>query len=70
MTPLKQLEANRRNALKSTDPRIENGKKRLTGECTQTRLTAETALEPLENPEEYRTFEAAFVLEYLPQTPV
>jgi hypothetical protein len=33
-------------------------------------LTAETVIEPLENPEEYRVFEEAIVSEYLPQTPV
>ena len=33
-------------------------------------LTAETVIEPLENPEEYRVFEEAVVSEYLPQTPV
>src|SRR5438552_16509011 len=33
-------------------------------------FTAETVIEPLENPKEYRTFEAAIVAEYLPQSPV
>src|SRR5205807_5118068 len=33
-------------------------------------FTAETVVEPLENPEEYRAFEDAIVSEYLPQTPV
>src|SRR5207245_11121959 len=33
-------------------------------------FTAETVIEPLENPEEYQTFEAAILSEYLPQTPV
>src|SRR6266516_4325800 len=33
-------------------------------------LTAETIIERLENPEEYRVFEEAVVSEYLPQTPV
>jgi hypothetical protein len=35
-----------------------------------TGFTAETVLEPLENPEEYRAFEDAIVSEYLPHTPV
>jgi hypothetical protein len=33
-------------------------------------FTADTVVEPLEHPEEYRAFENAIVSEYLPQTPV
>jgi hypothetical protein len=32
--------------------------------------SAETVIEPLENPEEYRSSEAAIVAEYLPHIPV
>jgi len=69
-TSLRQLEANRRNALRSTGPRTENGKQQSRRNVLKHRLTAETVIEPLENPEEYRVFEEAVVSEYLPQTPV
>jgi hypothetical protein len=70
MTSLKQIEANRRNALKSIGPRSENGKHASRRNALRHGFAAETVLEPLEDPEEYRTFEAAIVAEYLPQTPV
>jgi len=70
MTSLKQIEANRRNALKSTGPRSENGKHASRRNALRHGFTAETILEPLEDPEAYRAFEAAIVAEYLPQTPV
>ncbi len=70
MTSLRQLEANRRNALKSTGPRTENGKQQSRRNALRHGFTAETVIEPLENPEEYGAFEDAIVSEYLPQTPV
>jgi hypothetical protein len=70
MTSLRQLEANRRNALKSTGPTSANGKHVSRRNALRHGFTAETVIEPLENPEEYRTFEAAILSEYLPQTPV
>jgi hypothetical protein len=70
MTSLKQIEANRRNALQSTGPSTENGKRRSRRNALKHGLTAETVIEPLENPDEYRAFEEAIVSEYLPQTPV
>jgi hypothetical protein len=70
MTSLRQLEANRRNALKSTGPKTEDGKQQSRRNAIKHGLTAETVIEPLENPEEYRTFEAEIASEYLPQTPV
>jgi hypothetical protein len=70
MTSLKQIESNRRNALQSTGPRTENGKRRSRRNALRHGFTAETVIEPLENPEEYQTFEAAILSEYLPQTPV
>ena len=42
MTSLKQIEANRRNALKSTGPRTESGKQQSTPERVRHGLTAET----------------------------
>ena len=70
MTSLKQIEANRRNALQSTGPTSLNGKHVARRNALRHGLTAETVIEPLENPEEYRVFEAAIVAEYMPQTPV
>jgi hypothetical protein len=59
MTPLRQIEANRRNALKSTGPRTENGKRRSRRNAFRHGLTAETVIEVLEDTEDYRGFEAA-----------
>src|SRR5437763_11714458 len=70
MTSVRQLEANRRNALKSTGPRSEAGKRVSRRNALRHGFTAETVIEPLENPQEYRSFEEAIVSEYLPQTPV
>jgi hypothetical protein len=70
MTSLRQIEANRHNALKSTGPKTENGKQRSRRNALRHGLTAETVIEPLESPGEYRAFENAIVSEYLPQTPV
>jgi hypothetical protein len=69
MTSPRQIEANRRNALKSTGPMTVDGKQRSRRKALRHGFTAETVIEPLENPEEYRAFEDAIVAEYLPQTP-
>jgi hypothetical protein len=64
MTSLKQIEANRRNALRSTGPRSEEGKQRASRNALRHGLTAETVLEPLEDPEDYKLFEEAIAAEY------
>ena len=64
MTSLKQIEANRRNALKSTGPRSEEGKQRSSRNALRHGLTAETVIEPLEDPEDYKLFEEAIAAEY------
>src|SRR5262245_33939099 len=64
MTSLKQIEANRRNALKSTGPRSPEGKQRASRNALRHGLTAETVLEPLEDPEDYKLFEEAIAAEY------
>src|SRR5207249_3203689 len=56
--------------LKSTDPKTEDGKRRSRRNVLRHGFTAETVIEPLESPDEYRAFEDAIVSEYLPQTPV
>ena len=68
MTTLRQIEANRRNALMSTGPKTEQGKQRSRRNALRHGLTAETVIEPLENPEEYVAFEASIVADYTPQT--
>ena len=70
MTSLKQIEANRRNALKSTGPRTEAGKKRARRNAIRHGLTAETVIEPLENPEDYKAFEMSITAEFDAQTAV
>jgi hypothetical protein len=70
MTSLRQIEANRVNALKSTGPKTEAGKQRSRRNALRHGFTADTVIEPLEHAEEYRAFEDAIVAEYLPQTPV
>jgi hypothetical protein len=70
MTSLRQLEANRLNALKSTGPKTAAGKEHSRRNALRHGFTAETVIEPFEAPEEYRAFEHAIVSEYLPQTPV
>jgi hypothetical protein len=70
MTSLKQIEANRRNALKSTGPRSEAGKERSRRNAVRHGLTAETVIEPLEDPEDYKAFEMSITAEFDAQTAV
>jgi hypothetical protein len=70
MTSLKQIEANRRNALKSTGPRSEAGKERSRRNGVRHGLTAETVIEPLEDPEDYKAFEMSITAEFDAQTAV
>jgi hypothetical protein len=70
MTSLKQIEANRRNALKSTGPTSEAGKERSRRNAMRHGLTAETVVEPLEDPDEYKAFEMSITSEFDAQTAV
>jgi hypothetical protein len=70
MTSLKQIEANRRNALKSTGPRSEAGKERSRRNAFRHGLTAETVIEPLEGPDDYKAFEMSITAEFDAQTAV
>jgi hypothetical protein len=70
MTSLKQIEANRRNALRSTGPTTEAGKRRSRRNAFRHGLTAETVVEPLENPEDYKAFEMSITAEFDAQTAV
>ncbi len=59
MTTLRQIEANRRNALKSTGLTTAAGKQRSRCNAIRHGLTAETVIAVLENSEDYEAFEAA-----------
>jgi hypothetical protein len=64
MTSLKQIEANRRNAIKSTGPTTPEGKERSRRNAVRHGLTAETVIAALEDPEDYQAFEAAIIADY------
>src|ERR1035437_904780 len=64
MSSLKQIEANRRNALKSTGPTTPEGKERSRCNAVRHGLTAETVIAALENWEDYEAFEAAVISDY------
>src|SRR6516164_2427652 len=70
MSSVKQIEANRRNALKSTGPTSTEGKERSRGNAVRHGLTAETVIADLEDAEDYQAFEAAVIDDYDAQTAV
>ena len=70
MISLQRLEANRRNALRSTGPKTEEGKQRSRLNSVRHGLTAETVIGSLEDLEDYKAFEAAVVADYDAETAV
>jgi hypothetical protein len=70
MTSFRQIEANRRNAFRSTGPRTEEGKRQSRRNALRHGLTAETVIEGLEDSEDYRAFEAAVIADYDARTAV
>src|SRR3974377_2247409 len=70
MSSLKQIEANRRNALKSTGPTSTEGKERSRCNAVRHGLTAETIIADLEDAEDYQAFEAAVIADYEAETAV
>src|ERR1035441_3012581 len=64
MSSLKQIEANCRNALKSTGPTTPEGKERSRCNAVRHGLTAETVIAVLEDTEDYQAFEAAVIADY------
>ena len=70
MTSFKQIEANRRNARRSTGPSSEDGKQRSRCNAVRHGLTAETVIGTLEDADDYRAFEAAIIADYDAQSAV
>ena len=70
MSSLKQIEANRRNALKSTGPTTEEGKEHSRCNAVRHGLTAETVIAGLEDADDYQAFENAVIADYDAQTAV
>jgi hypothetical protein len=70
MTSYRQIEANRRNALKSTGPKTEAGKQASRCNAVRHGLTAETVIGVLEDREDYKAFEAAITADYDAQSAV
>jgi hypothetical protein len=70
MTSYRQVEANRRNALKSTGPKTETGKHSSRCNAVRHGLTAETVIGTLEDAEDYNAFEAAIIADYDAQSAV
>src|SRR3954466_13491795 len=70
MTTFKQIEANRRNARRSTGPTTDEGKLRSRRNAVRHGLTAETVIVALEDAEDYKAFEAAIIADYDAQSAV
>jgi hypothetical protein len=70
MTSFRQIEANRRNARRSTAPITEEGKQRSRCNAIRHGLTAETVIGALEDAEDYKAFEAAIAADFDAETAV
>ncbi len=70
MTSFRQIEANRRNAVRSTGPNTEDGKHRSRRNAVRHGLCAETVIDIVEDVEDYTAFEAAVIADYDAHTAV
>jgi hypothetical protein len=70
MTSYRQIDANRRNAVKSTGPRTDAGKRVARCNAVRHGLTAETVIGALEDAEDYKAFEAAITADYDAQSAI
>ena len=70
MTSYRQIEANRRNALRSTGPRTKAGKQAARRNAIRHGLTAETVIGTLEDAEDYKAVETAVTADYDAQSAV
>ena len=70
MTSFRQIEANRRNARKSTGPNTEEGKQHSRCNAVRHGLTAETVIGTLEDAEDYEEFQATIIADYDAQSAV
>src|SRR5690349_14140876 len=70
MTSFRQIEANRRNAQKSTGPKTESGKHRASQNAARHGLTAKTVIKLLEDPDDYHAFETSVTADYDPDSAV
>jgi hypothetical protein len=70
VTSFRQIQANRRNALRSTGPTTEDGKRRSQQNAVRRGLSAETVVEMVEDIDDYRGFEAAIIADYDARTAV
>src|SRR6266852_6922950 len=70
MTSFRRIEANQRNAIRSTGPSTEEGKRQSRRNAVRHGLCAETVIENVEDIEDYRAFEAAVIADYDAQTAV
>jgi hypothetical protein len=70
VTSFRQIEANRRNALRSTGPTTEDGKRRSRQNAVRHGLSAETVVDIVEDIDDYRGFEAAVIADYDARTAV
>jgi hypothetical protein len=70
VTSLRQIEANRRDALNSTGPKSELGKKRSRCNAMRHGLTAETVIQFLEDEQDYKEFELSVTSDFDARTAV
>jgi hypothetical protein len=68
MSSFKQIEANRRNALKSTGPVTLEGKERSRCNAVRHGLTAETVVVAFEDQADYESFQATVIADYDPES--